>query len=298
MSNGRKQGVTYSKPITELVKARFSCRRYREKPISEAEQRQLTEFIAANSTGPLASPARFELVAATEEDRRALRGLSTYGFIRNPTGFIIGAMEEAEHNLEDFGYAMERIILFATGVGLGTCWLGGTFAKSRFAQKIGLKNGESVPAVTSIGYVAGEPRDDLIHRWGGGAHRYAWDTLFFDRRFDAPLSPEAAGRYAVPLEMVRLGPSASNKQPWRIIRDGNVYHFYVQRTPGYRESIAFKLLGIADMQRLDMGIAMCHLELTARELGLQGRWEVDEPTIEKPDEMTEYTASWVQSNEE
>jgi hypothetical protein len=295
--NRREQDVTYSKPITELIKARFSCRRYREEPVSEGERRQLVEFIAANSTGPFGSPTRFELITATEADRRALRGLGTYGFIRNPTGFIIGAMEEAEHNLEDFGYAMERIILFATDIGLGTCWLGGTFTKSRFAKKIGLKSGESVPAVTSTGYIAGKPRDDLIHQWGGGARRYAWDTFFFDRRFGTPLSREAAGRYAVPLEMVRLGPSASNKHPWRIVRDGNVHHFYAQRTPGYRESIAFKLLRIADMQRLDMGIAMCHFELTAKELGLEGRWEVDEPAIEKPDGMTEYTVSWVEGME-
>jgi hypothetical protein len=296
--NRKEEHVTYSKPITDLIKARFSCRRYLEEPIGEEERRQLAGFIATNSSGPFGSPARFELVTATDADGQALRGLGTYGFIRNPTGFIIGAMAEAGHNLEDFGYAMERIILRATDVGLGTCWLGGTFTKSRFAKTIGLKDGEAVPAVTSIGYPAGKPRDDLIHRWGGGAHRYAWNVLFFDGRFGTPLPRKAAGKYAVPLEMVRLGPSASNKQPWRVVKSGDAHHFYVQRTPGYRESLAFRLLRIADMQRLDMGIAMCHFELTARELGLAGRWEVNEPAIEKPDEMTEYTVSWVEQNEQ
>jgi hypothetical protein len=47
------------------------------------------------------------------------------------------------------------------------------------------------------------------------------------------------------------------------------------------------------MQRLDMGIAMCHFEQTARELGLEGRWVVDQPEIGELDELTEYTASWV-----
>jgi hypothetical protein len=47
------------------------------------------------------------------------------------------------------------------------------------------------------------------------------------------------------------------------------------------------------MQRIDMGIAMCHFELVARDHGLDGRWEINTPAIEKYDEFTEYTVSWV-----
>ncbi len=78
---------------------------------------------------------------------------------------------------------------------------------------------------------------------------------------------------------------------WRIIKEGSAWHFYLQRTPGYMTEE--KLTQIADLQRMDMGIAISHFELTARELGLEGRWEMDEPEIEKADELTEYTASWV-----
>jgi hypothetical protein len=53
------------------------------------------------------------------------------------------------------------------------------------------------------------------------------------------------------------------------------------------------MLDVADIQRLDMGIAMCHFELTARELGLPGKWACAEPSIKKPDGLTEYTVSWV-----
>ena len=53
------------------------------------------------------------------------------------------------------------------------------------------------------------------------------------------------------------------------------------------------LLGVADVQRLDMGIAMCHFELSAMELGLKGKWSVAEPALEKPDKHTEYTVSWI-----
>jgi hypothetical protein len=208
-------------------------------------------------------------------------------------------MGRGEKNLEDFGYAMEHAILFATDLGLGTCWLGGTFTKSSFARAIALTDEESIPAVTSIGYIAdadGGVGGQLRRRVGrGNRHRHAWEEIFFLGAFGRPLGREEAGEYATPLEMVRLGPSASNKQPWRIVKQGPAWHLYIQRTPGYRGRWIMRLMAIADMQRLDAGIAMCHLELTARELGLEGAWMVEAPDIEKPDALTEYVASWRES---
>lgn len=282
--------MTFSKPMTEVIKQRFSCREYEKTPIDTETQRQLADFIAANQTGPFGSSTRFALAVAAEADRKALRGLGTYGFIKNPTGFILGARDDGEKSLEDFGYAMEHIILFATDLGLGTCWLGGSFTKSRFAKRLSLTKGERVPAVTSIGHIANEAgfRQHFSH----GNHRLAWDRLFFDGAFGKPLSQEKAGAYATPLEMVHIGPSASNKQPWRIVKDGDTWHVYIQRSPGYRDRWVMKLLNIDDMQRIDAGIAMCHFELTARELGLAGSWQIDEPAMQKSDDMTEYIASW------
>lgn len=285
--------TTLSRPVTEAIEQRFSCRNYLNVPIEAQKQQQLADVSDTISTGPFGSPTRFGLLAATEANRKTLQGLGTYGFIKNPMGFIVGAMGKADKNLEDFGFAMERIVLLATDIGLGTCWLGGSFTRSRFARKIAATNGERVPAVVSVGYSANGSENSMIRRRVGGSRRYAWDKLFFDQRFGIPLSRKEAGAYAEPLEMVRLGPSASNKQPWRIVKDGNAWHFYIQRTPGYQNRWIVKLLSIDDMQRIDAGIAMCHFELTAQELGLTGRWTVEEPAIQKPNQMTEYTASWV-----
>ncbi len=95
-----------------------------------------------------------------------------------------------------------------------------------------------------------------------------------------------------------MAPSATNKQPWRIVRRGGDWHFYLQRSKAYgkgsaRASLAFGLLRIADLQRVDLGIAMCHFDLVARELGLSGAPVVDGPA----DSATlppgaEYSATW------
>jgi hypothetical protein len=292
--------MPFSRSIIEIIGLRYSCRNYLERPIEEETRRRLTDYLSADRVGPFGTSPRFVLVAATEEDRRSLRGLGTYGFIRGATGFIIGAMAERAKNLEDFGYLMERIILLATDLGLGTCWLGGTFTRSAFAARVGLRKGESLPAIASVGYIAQQGAlGATIRLYAGSDRRLPWEQLFFETDRDPrspglgkPLSRGAAGAYALPLEMVRRGPSASNKQPWRVVKDGPAWHFYLQRTPRYRDPWFKRFMGIADMQRLDMGIAMCHFELTARELGLEGRWVVDEPGIAVPDRLIEYVVSW------
>jgi len=284
-----------NEPITAVIRKRFSCRTYLDQPIKEDKQRKLAEFLAASQTGPLGTRARFTLVAATEYDRQSLKGLGTYGFIRGATGFIVGAVEQGPKNLEDFGYLMEQAILFATGIGLGTCWLGGGFTKSSFARKISATSEEVVPAVTAIGHIAdGSISGDWVRRRVGATGRYSMDQLFFDQNFGQAITPDKAGVYAELLEMVRWAPSASNKQPWRIVRKEDRWHFYLQRTKGYgKGSLIFRLLRLADLQRVDMGIAMCHFELAARELGLSGRWVADEPDIGGLGDNTEYTVSWV-----
>ena len=285
----------FSKPVEDIVKQRFSCRNYIDNPIVEGTRQLFVDYLSSIGDGPFGTRARFELAAASEQDRRALKGLGTYGFIRGATGFIIGAIQRDENNLEDFGFLLEQIILMATDMGLGTCWLGGSFTKSSFARKISASESELVPAVVSVGYCAKKPRriESLFRSGGGTDRRLPWEQLFFEGKYGAPLGEDSAGDYVRPLEMVRLAPSASNRQPWRMLKEGNRWHFYLQRTPGYRERRLVKLFTVADLQRIDMGIAMSHFELMARDLDLDGYWEVGEPGIKIPDEDTEYTISWV-----
>jgi len=191
--------------------------------------------------------------------------------------------------MEDFGYQMEEIVLYATQLGLGTCWLGGTFQISRFAQKIKLGKNETLPAATAAGNISGKrhPLDYILRRRTLPDRRMPPENLFFHTSFTTPLSVKAAEDYALPLEMVRRGPSASNKQPWRIVKEQDHWHFYITRTPNYPPGV----LKLADLQRVDLGIAMCHFALTAASLGLQGMWQHLEPAV-KPPLHTEYIITW------
>jgi len=280
--------------ILPVIQQRYSCRSYASTPLSDETQLAIQDYLRQLPAGPFQKSSRFALVAATDQDRSTLRGLGTYGFIKNPPAFIIGTSEEGPLTLEDFGYRMEEIALQMTRLRLGTCWLGGTFTRSAFAQKIAANKHEILPAVCSLGYPSQEDpqatsfaKQAVISR-----DRLAWETLFFDESFGNPLTPEASGDYATPLEMVRLAPSASNKQPWRILRQGKSWHFYLQRTRGYREMALGRFTGIADMQRIDMGIAMCHFELAVQDAGLDGKWMEENPEATKPDALTSYFVTW------
>lgn len=292
--------------ITEIIRQRYSVRRYQKTPIAAVTQAELQSRLDAIQKGPLGTPVRLKLVAAAAGDSQSLRGLGTYGLIKNPTGFIVGAVQAKEpawaneytgakqHALEDFGYAMEQAILEATALGLGTCWLGGNFTQSSFAKRMDKGADEIVPAVSSVGYAEEDSRTrDTLRQRVHADRRLAWESLFFEGHFGTPLTPQSAGVYAEALEMLRLAPSASNKQPWRVIRDGQRWHFYCQRTPGYgKGSLIFILLALADLQRLDTGIAMCHFELTARQQGLDGAWVSSDPKLTPIDKNTVYITSW------
>lgn len=277
--------MPFAHPVTELIQRRYSCRTYADRPIEAPLRQRLEDFLALVEPGPFGTSGRFALIASTPEDSRALRGLGTYGFIKNSAGYVVAAIESSGHDMEDLGYLIEHIILYATDLGLGTCWLGGTFTKSRFAGRIALRPNESLPAVIAVGHAADDPRwiDQLIRFGAGSNRRKPWDTLFFDRTFSTPLARDRAGAYSVALDMVQAAPSASNKQPWRIVRQDSGWHFYLQPTLGYLNS---------DLQRVDVGIAMCHWALTLRERGMQGQWSVAPPAIETPDKGISYIATW------
>ena len=279
--------------VRALIHRRYSCRAYLERPISTEDSDAVTALMRPKTVGPLGSAVRFGLIAASSDDEGALKRLGTYGFIKGARGFLVGAVRKGPGDLEDYGYLLEEVVLQATGLGLGTCWLGGTFTRSTFTSRFGgVDRDEVMPAVVSIGY-PGDDGTERIREREEGARRLPPDELFFADEFGEPLGDEYADGYAGALEAVRMAPSATNKQPWRLVRRGGDWHFYLLRTKGYgKGSPWFKLLRIADLQRVDLGIAMCHFALVARESGFDGSWAVDDPGLAPPGPGLEYTATW------
>jgi len=222
--------------------------------------------------------------------QKEVKTLGTYGFINGAKLFIVSAVKEGARAMVDVGYCFEQSILSATNIGLGTCWMGGTFKRASFSKQINVSPDEVVPIVSPIGYAHDKRtlRDKALRRMAKGDTRKPWPDLFFNGDMNSALSNDSAGEYTTVLECVRLAPSATNFQPWRIIKesDKDIFHLYLKRTKGYN-----KALNVADLQMIDMGIAMCHFELAAQESGIAGKWEDQKPIKDMGN--IEYIISWI-----
>ncbi|MDI6796669.1 MAG: nitroreductase family protein [Desulfatibacillaceae bacterium] len=278
----------FDTPVAGLVKARRSFRSYAQNPVEKEKLAALESFIQNLPPAPFGTPVRFALCDMGHNGPGRIPG--TYGMIKGARWFLAGAAKNSHRDMEDFGWLFECIILRCTDLMLDTCWMGATINRGPFAQKLNLKPDETIPAVSPLGYrTKRRSLTDAVARMSVRAtSRKPWQELFFDGGFDAPLAEESAGQWIAPLESVRLGPSATNRQPWRIVRNSNGVHFFLQRFPGYD-----KITKSADMQRIDMGIALCHFELVAREAGLPGQWETVAHGVDELLPRTEYVVSWV-----
>jgi hypothetical protein len=146
-----------------------------------------------------------------------------------------------------------------------------------------------VPAVTPVGYAAEKRRlaDNLMRQAIGADNRKPVEGVYFESDFDNPAKPQEVLKEI--MNCVRIAPSASNKQPWRIvstIRDSKSgirdYNFYLERDKNYIYPAG---------QNIDMGIAMCHFEYACAELGVKGNWMIKKPEVD--DGGREYVVSWI-----
>jgi len=200
-----------------------------------------------------------------EPGDRVYRGfIGSYGKIENAPGYIafIGDMDSPRVQ-EAVGYTGEGIILEATTLGFGTCWVGGFFYPEAVASQISIEKNERILAVTPVGI----PQDSF-------SFQEKLMTGFGRMHKRKPLRDLMTGtpKYdwiKTALEAARLAPSAVNRQPWRfILGDSSISVSLDKNRDTYKIA-----------RRLDCGIAMLHLELGARHAGIVGGWTFPPDTI-------------------
>ena len=149
-----------------------------------------------------------------------------------------------------------------------------------------LEGGEVMPCVSPLGYPAAKLslRESLMRKGIKADRRLDFNALFFGGGFNMPLTPEVAGSLAQPLEMVRWAPSAVNKQPWRVVVIGKSAHFYEKKSKGYVDDTGW------DIQKIDLGIALCHFACGLEEQGTDWHLTVADPGLVTPEDV-EYIAT-------
>ena len=262
-----------NKSIKEIIKARYSVRNYDSKTLSDEIINKINSYIK-DLTNPFNREVKIKLIEKSTDHGEIKLG--TYGVIKGAKYFFVSACRKDALDLIALGYSLEKVILYCTSLGLGTVWLGGTFNRSNFSKVINLQDDETIPIVAPVGYEGGK-KSLLGSLIGNNKNkRKEFSKLFFNENFDTPLTEDAAKEYFEPLEMIRLAPSAINKQPWRVVKKDDRIDFYV---------------AYGNLSNVDIGIALCHFHLTTIENNLSGEFKVITP--EKDSKEFTYIMSWI-----
>ncbi|MDR1646234.1 MAG: hypothetical protein LBS05_10545 [Tannerellaceae bacterium] len=261
----------------QAIEQRRSVRSYTDIPLRQEDVERIESYIAGLEA-PFGRQAHIRLVRRDLPQGKVKLG--TYGVIGGAQDYLTLCCGNLPLDDESAGYVFEKLILFCTSIGLGTCWLGGSFSRKDFGGQVEPEAGERIRAVSPVGYANDRKRlwDVLIGAERHHTSRKPFDSLFFHHDFLTPLTEKAAGIYYQPLEMVRRGPSANNFQPWRVVVDAPQVHFFHRKTLG-------------GFDALDSGIALAHFGETCRELALAGHFEVrpDHPVAKD----VVYSATWI-----
>lgn len=146
--------------------------------------------------------------------------VGTYGIIKGSPAYV-AVVHRADDTADTLraGIEGERFVLECTRLGLGTCWLGGTFNRTDVRRALpGLPDGHTVAAVIAVGTPASSPRllDRLMRKVARSDNRRPLADII--------IAGEAPAALTKALEALRLAPSAANRQPWRLAfnRDGSI----------------------------------------------------------------------------
>lgn len=131
--------------ILELIKKRRSIRKYNLVKISEESIRELSSLIDVCN-----KESGMHIQLCVEEPNAFNSLMAHYGKFENVRNYIAFVGEKKENLEEKIGYFGERIVLKATELGLGTCWVASTYNKGKSDAKI--NKGEKLSIVISLGY--------------------------------------------------------------------------------------------------------------------------------------------------
>ena len=263
--------------VKKAVQDRVSIRSYEERSLTKEDKSKLMDF-NASLTNPFGVDVKVQYISKDKgaEDVQ----LGTYGTIRGAKDFLAITVKDQPYAMEAVGYQFENLVLYATDMGLGTVWLAGTFNRKDFKNVIEISDEDLFPCICPVGY-PGQKRSfiEKITRVSlGSKKRKEWDKLFFLDDFSKSLTKEDAGRYTDALDMLRLAPSATNAQPWAVVKEGDKFHFFCN----YKNSLNND---VKKIKHLDLGIALSHFHQTAMSDGLNGKLEVSDIDFDVPENM-------------
>lgn len=150
--------------FSDLIRMRYSVRAYKSDPVAEEKLQRILEAARLAPTAANRQPFQI-IVIHTEGREEALRRI--YGkdwFVQAPIIICACGLQEQgwvrsdgkNYTDVDVSIVMDHIILAATEVGLGACWIG-AFDPDAAREVLNLPEEVEPIAFTPLGYPADEP---------------------------------------------------------------------------------------------------------------------------------------------
>ena len=134
----------------EVIKKRRSIRKYKDTPVPKE---QILEILEAARIAPSAShrqPWHFIVV----EDKETIKKLAKSEWAATAPVMIVGLADQAASPvwcINDLGVAFEHIVLAATDLGLGTCWMGQSNREDLVKSLLDVPDNFKVVALSTLG---------------------------------------------------------------------------------------------------------------------------------------------------
>ena len=150
----------------ELMSKRYSVRAYKPDPVNEGTLKKVLEAARLAPTAANRQPIQFVVLrtAGREEELKRIyqkEWLSQAPLVIVACAVYEGAwlrMDKKNYSEVDATIAMDHLILAATDLGLGTCWIA-AFNPEELRAALKLPEGVEPIALTPLGYAADQPKE-------------------------------------------------------------------------------------------------------------------------------------------
>ncbi len=249
----------------EELRNRHSVRSFSVKPVDESLVNKLKSIVTMINSHE--SGLNFQLVF---NDGNPFRGFTrSYGMFKNVSNYLACVIDPSFPNAaERAGFFAQQFVMEAVTLGLGTCFVGGTF--SRKDCNVSVRVYENIPFIVAFGYPEGKPKG-VYGFFTGLMHRKDKKPREFFAGPDS-LYDEAINKFSfltTGLEAVASAPSSLNRQPVRLT---------LKNAEGENSIVAFTS-GSYEKEAVDLGIAKFNF---ASAVG--GDWEWGPDSLFYPDQ--------------
>jgi len=231
--------------LMDAIYKRRSIRKYKTGGLSLEEFKKLDTLMKHCPKLYDHIPMDIHVIKEGEKIHALFSGIiNSYTKVTAPHYLIITS-EDKEGYLENVGFALEHIVLELTNLGIGTCWIGGFDKKAFFKGMIPMAENHIPVIVIAFGHPENPAQlTEVI------------DVSYKRKSLKEITSGSFDADWTDVMNAVRRAPSGINGQPWRLHKKGaNIDMYTIKRS--------FITKPLEAMNRIDAGIALCHLKIAA-----------------------------------